>query len=442
MMKRPATAAFLFLLAACGGGGGGTSAGSVPPPAAGGGQPAPPATFADTTGRVGLFQEFDRAMTPQQIQADAPRYDAVWGASQAQLWVSVHPGILVSRYFIPQEDRSSLSGHDLNWWQANHPDWILYACQANGTPTHDLAYWPGVDKPDVPLDFHNPAVIDYQVRQLNGASAIANGQNALAIDQIVFFDAMVGGNPNFGQTVNPGEYACGIWQNGQFVRRYSGVNDPAWTTDMVAFVQGARHIVNTDPVLAPHHLKIIINHPLSSVTNATEQALFANVDGVLDEAGYTDNGRYVLPADANRFKYTTDYLIYAQNHGLAVYVIDSLHDTAVTPQQREYAIATYFMANEGRAYLYVSPSTGGAEHNYPEYDAKLGAPCGEYSGGPAIYYRKFDAGLVVVNSGAASQAATLPSNHSYTDLDGRNVSNPLNVASNDAYVLLTSNGCS
>jgi putative glycosyl hydrolase-like family 15 (GHL15) protein len=441
-MKAPLMLA--LALAACGGGGGSGAPPSGQPPVTG---PAPgaPATFADTTGRVGIFQEFDRGMTPDQIAADAPVYDAVWGASQPQTWLSKHPRMLVSRYFIPQEDRSVLSGHDLKWWQANHPDWILYACDASGKPTHDFAYWSGVDRADVPLDFHNPDVIDYQVRQLNGASAIANGHNALAIDQIIFVDAMVGGNPNFGQTVKPGEYACGIWKNGQFVRRYSGVRDPAWTADMVAFVKAAHQIVTTDATLAPYHLKIVINHPLGSVSDSSEQALFANVDGVLDENGYSHGGTYTSAAYANLFRSTTDYLRYAQGRGLAVYVIDQFGASDISAQQREYAVAAYFMANEGRAYMYMSPATGGAEHNYPEYSAKLGTPCETYHGGPYIYYRRFSNGLVVLNSGslpAASESATLPSGHSYTDIDGRSVSNPLHVASNDGYILLTSNGCS
>ncbi len=441
-MKRAFAFIVTLAFAACGGGAGSSGGAAIQPPIS---QPGPPATFADTSGRVGLFQEFDRLMTPAQIASDAPRYDGVWGASQAQAWLAGHPGMLVSRYFIPQEDRSILSGHDLAWWQANHPDWILYACDSNGTPTHDLAFWPGVDRPDVPLDFHNPAVIDYQVRQINGASAIANGHNALAIDQIVFVDAMTGGNPNFGQTVKLGEYACGVWQNGQFVRRYAGVHDPAWTSDMIAFVKTARQIVRTDPALAPYHLKIIINHPLGSISSGTEQALFENIDGTLDENGFTHAGRYTSASDASFFRTTANYLIYAQNRGLAVYIIDSFSAASITPQQREYAVAAYFMANQGRAYMYMSPSSGGSEHNYPEYDAKLGSACGAYYGGPHIYYRRFSNGLAVLNSGslpAASEDAALPSGHSYSDIDGRRVTNPLAVASNDGYVLLTTNGCS
>ncbi len=126
-MDRKAAVVLMFALAACGGGGGGAAGVSVPPanpapssaPSAGSSPgpttapssaptvaPAGSTMIPDTTGRVGLFQEFDKSMTPAQIQSEAPRYDAVWGASQPQFWESAHPGIVLSRYFIPQEDRS------------------------------------------------------------------------------------------------------------------------------------------------------------------------------------------------------------------------------------------------------------------------------------------------------------------------------------------------
>jgi hypothetical protein len=400
--------------------------------------------LADTTGRVGLFQEFDKFMTSAQIQNDAPHYDAVWGATFPNLWLGANPNIITSRYFIPQEDRSVLSGHDLNWWQSNHPDWILYACDSAGQPTHDYAYWSGVDKPDVPLDFHNPAVIDYQVRQLNGANAVASGDRALAIDQIIFEDAMIGGNPNFGQSVKRGEYACGVWQGAKFVKRYTGLHDPAWTVDMVAFVKTARQILATDPALEPHHLKIVVNHPIGSMRDANEEALLSVIDGFVDERGYADYGRYNSASDASLFAGTTPYLIALQKRGIAAFVINYFKDAAVTPPQREYALAAYFMANEGGADIFITPSTGGTEENFPEYSVRLGTPCEAYHGGPHVYMRRYGGGLVVLNSGslpAAFESATLP-NHTYTDIDGRAVTSPLRVASNDGYVLTTSNGCS
>lgn len=449
-MRVAGCALLVLILTACGGGGSGagssvnapalpTSAPGGPPPASG------PTIIADTTGRVGLFQEFDRFETAAQIQSDAPHYDAVWGASNAQLWSAAHRGMIVSRYFIAQEDHSQLSEHDLTWFRSNHPDWILYACRADGTPTHDLAYWSGVSRPDVPLDFHNPAVIDYQVRQINGGYAAANGYNAIAIDQVIFEDAMVGGNPNFGQSVTPGEYACGIWDGTTFVRRYTGFSDPAWTADMIAFVKGARSLLSTDPTLAPHHMKILVNHPLGTLNDPNEQALLSTIDGLVDERGYGDYGRYNTPADANIFHSTTTYLSAVQKRGIAVFIINYFADAAVTPAQREYTVAAYFMANEGGADLFITPDVGGSQEDFPEYSASLGTPCGEYSGGPYIYMRKYTGGLVVLNAGslpAASENATLPANQTYHDIDGRPVTNPLSIKSNDGYVLTTSDGCS
>ena len=55
----------------------------------------------------------------------------------------------------------------------------------------------GINVPDVPLDIHNPSAVAYQVGTM--AQAAKNGgYNALAIDQVVFWNVYVGGNRNFG----------------------------------------------------------------------------------------------------------------------------------------------------------------------------------------------------------------------------------------------------
>ena len=117
-------------------------------------------------------------------------------------------------------------------------------------------------------------------------------------------------------------------------------------------------------------------------------------------------------------------------------------DAAVTIPQREYALAAYFMANEGALDTYITPSAGRIDSTFPEYSARLGTPCEEYHGGPSIYYRRYSGGMVVLNAQPSAPAnAALPSNHHYADIDGRPVSNPLSVASSDGYVLTTTNGC-
>lgn len=441
-----------FLAVGCGGGTGGGSA----PLAPGGNAPAPLPSVAlqSTAGRIGLLQVDDRQMTAAQIQQSAPRYDAVWAAFTPAAWLAGNRRMVVADYFIPQEDRSLISGHDLAWWQANHPDWILYACKADGMPTRALAWMPGVHKPDVPLDIHNPAVAQYLVRELLGPHAIANGYNALATDQVLFDNPMQGGNPTLGQQVSAGYYGCGVYANGSFVRRYTGAADSQYATDIVNFVKAERQILTTDPVLAPHHLRILANHLPRRIDDPNEQALLAIVDAELDETGFADYGNYTAAANSGLFRSTVDYMRYVQSRGIAFLLIDKFvpDGDAVTPLHREYAVATYLMGNEGAAYMYVAPSKYGSEQYYPEYGTMLGNACGPYFGGPAydaasphVYYRRFTGGIAVVNSGSlprASELAHLPSGKAYVDIEQRSVTNPLAVASNDAYVLVTSqNGC-
>lgn len=418
----------------------------------------------NTAGRIGLAQIFDyfpstgTAMTSTQIQSDASRYDMVWGSFNPNPWRYGSSSVSVSRYYIPEEDNTILSQHNLTWWKANHPDWILYACDASGNPTQQYAYTPGVGFADVVLDIHNPAVVNYQIRQSLAPYAIAHNYTSLAIDQVIFKNVLVGGNPKLGQSIISGYYGCGIYQNGSFVRRYTGPNDPQFTTDILNWVKTARSILTSDPTIGPKHLALFVNHPQGSTSNANEQALYANVDGIIDESAFSDYGAYQQQSKAGIFLAKVNYMKYLQAHNVTPIMIDKFAQdgATVTSNQLEYSIATYLMGNEQSADLEVVGNNGkgygyGAEQWHQEYATPIGAACGEMYGGasydsanPQIYYRRFAGGISVVNSGSlprASETATLPTNHTYTDIEGRPVSNPLTVNSNDAYVLTTTNGC-
>ncbi len=140
-----------------------------------------------------------------------------------------------------------------------------------------------------------------------------------------------------------------------------------------------------------------------------------------------------------------------QSRGKAMVDIDRWANdgSAPTNAHAEYGTATYALTNEGNLDLYqigaIGPGYGyGAESYFQAYQTALGPPCtAAQNGGGAIRYRRFANGLVVANVGATSaQTYTLPGNHSYSDVFGRPVSNPLSVNSEDAYVLVTSgNGC-
>lgn len=396
-------------------------------------------------------------MTDAEIAADAHRYPAVWGSFNPLPWHSAKPSEKTSQYYVPQEDSHAISGHDIAWWQANHPDWILYACDANNNPTTQYAYAPGVGFPDVPLDMHNPAVVDYQIRQSLAPYLIANTYRAVALDLVVFRNIMVGGNPNLGQTVMPGYYGCGVYQNGTFVRRYSGANDPAYVTDLLNWIATAHTIFKTDKTIAPYRFEIFVNHPPGYASDPNEATLMQNIDLDLLESGFSDYGSYKQAAYAHLFSEMVSWMKFVQSHNAAVGIIDKFNNEnkALSPAEVEYSIATYLMGNEQGAYLYTAPNNlpgvgYGAEQWHHEYSTNLGTPCAEMYGGPAydpanphVYYRRFANGIAVVNSGSlpvTSENATLPANLTYTDIEKRAISNPLPVASNDAYVLTTAAG--
>lgn len=423
----------------------------VPTPS---GSYAPPVTTAfmpSSWGKISAMQVFDdtnNGYVPQAAAAaDGWRYSMVWGARNniGTSWLSSNPVLQTAYYNALETDESYSSwgsvGHTLSWWNANHPDWVLYACTSANVPTSNPAYVPGLNS-NIPLDIHNPAVVDYQVR-LMANYAHQLGYHALAIDEATFWQA--------DQGAGSGSFGCGIHQNGSFVRRYNGATDSNWAADVVAWVKQAHAILTTDPTIASYRLKLVVNHPADQLTSA-EREFLANVDADLDETGYINYGRPVNGSPSN-FLMRTNWAMYAQQHGVAVMMNANLGPLSTNSQLLDYSLATYLMGNLQGESLYTSPSKGyGTEQWHGEYQTNVGAPCGDFYGGskidasnPTIYYRRFANAVVVVNAGSGAGtsevARNLPSGHTYTDVFGRAIPSPLNIPSNDGYVLRTTNGC-
>jgi len=420
-------------------------------------RPTPTPVGKGTLGKVGLVQVFDYNMSAEQATAAAPRYRYVWGSgdgrngASARAWQAGNSALVNARYFVQGTDVYGLSKHDVAWWQANHPDWIVYDCNGSNQPTRTVAFQPGLPE-NVPLDISNPEVIRYQMR-LAGAAAVRLGNNAIAVDQTLFFDY------DGGQ--HQGWFGCGTYaSDGSFVRRWGAGRggfpnfDPQWKHDTAAWVATAKRVLRTDSMLASHNLKLMVNHPAGNINDPDEQTVLANVDANLDETGFTSYGSYTKKPGL--FKVALDYMEYAQAHGATILEIDKFSGGnsgggsggRLSAAQLSWTIGTYLMGNEGDAALFVTHGNGyGSEQYHSEYasvNARMGLPCGSYySPSGRLYYRKFHGGLVVVNSGGAGNIdATLPP-HSYSDLTGRPVTNPLVIPSTDAYVLFTSaNGCS
>ncbi len=379
----------------------------------------------------------------------------VWGAgtgdagANPRTWLAGNSHLAATQYIVQPTDHYAVSQHDITWWQANHPDWIVYDCDQNNNPTRTVAYQPGLPQ-DVPLDIHNPSVVNYQI-QTAAAFAIAHGANAIGADQTLFFD--------YDGRQQPSWFGCGVYsRDGSFIRRWGALKggfpnyDPQWNHDVAAWVAGAKAILTTNPVLAPYHLKLFVNHPAGSITNPDEQTIIANADGIVDETGFTDYGHYA--GQPSLFTSTLNYMEFVQAQGKQFLDIakfsgnleGAASNFGLSSAQLSYAIATYLMGNEGHASLFVTPGPYGVVVGFPQIstvNAKLGSSCGAYNtvANGNAYERKFTGGMVVVNPGVAT--VEVPLSHAYTNLMGGSAgSGTLSVGPAQAYVLFTtSNGC-
>lgn len=426
---------------------------STSPPA--GPPSAPPG--GTVSGVIKQFQVFDFNITAAQSTSNAPNMSVVWGAgtgdagANPRTWLAGNAQLAVAQYVVQPTDYYPVSGHGIAWWQANHPDWVVYDCDQNNNPTHTVAYQPGLPQ-DVPLDIHNPSVVNYQV-QTAAAFAIAHGANALGFDQTLFFDY------DGGQ--QPGWFGCGVYSpSGSFIRRWGATKggfpnyDPQWNHDVAAWMAGAKTILTTDAILAPHHLKLFVNHPAGSITDPDEQTVIANVDGDLDETGFTDYGHYA--AVPNLFNSTLSYMEFVQGQGKQFLDIAKFSGNltgassnfGLSAAQVSYAIATFLMGDEGRASLFISPGPYGKILNFSQIamvNSKIGTACGSYStvANGNVYERKFSGGMVIVNPGAAG-TVNVSLTHAYTNLmsDAGMGAGTVPVGPASSYILFTSsNGC-
>ncbi|GAC1402237.1 MAG: hypothetical protein NVSMB64_01710 [Candidatus Velthaea sp.] len=424
-------------------------ASSTPPPAGGG------FGASGAVGTIPQFQIFDYAMSAAQSTSAARAFSSVWGAGTGmagatpQTWHNGNQRLIATQYFVQGTDHNAISGHDIAWWKANHPDWVVYDCDENNRPTRTVAYQPGLDQ-DVPLDISNPDVVAYQVRSA-AEFGLARGVNAIGADQTLFFD--YDGNQRHGW------YGCGTYnRSGAFVHRWGTARggfpnyDPKWNADVAAWVRTAHHLLTTDPALARHGIKFYVNHPAGSLADPNERTLLANVDGVLDETGFIGYGSY--PRNPALFRTALEYMTFAQREGTHVFEVakfsggqsgDSKRGS-LSAAQLSYAIASFLIGNEGRASLFITPGPYGMAYSYPQVaqvNATLGNACAAYTTleGGRLYVRRFNRGLVVLNPGGFG-TASMALNHVYRELTGNDVHGEISVGAAEAYVLFTrEDGC-
>ena len=371
--------------------------------------------FIDTWNNIHSFLTFDYNI--DNPAAVAKRYDFIWGASinHVAAFHAANPNIFLTYYIAFHRDSGTFTNndanHDLNYWKAVHPDWVLYKCD-RVTPAYEFG------DPNVPFNFTNPAVISWQV-QTYAQPASTSGYDGIAADNVNLQNL-------FG--------ACGYYVQGKWVQRYTGqMADPQWVADVITWLtlmQQALHNLK-------HPLALIPNLALGGLSpdDPTVQQVLSHIDGVLDEGGFTNFGDgYLSGAD---WLQAIQFIEAVQQQHKPYYIINQF--PSVGRAEIQWALASYLMAKEHTSALYISTIQGyGGQPSYSEYNAQIGSPSGSMYQAQGIYWRQYSHGFSLVNPSATyTYTVTLDPRYHYKDLYGQSVGRTVTLAPESAMVLLT-----
>ena len=336
--------------------------------------------WPNSTAGVHSWLVFDYHVSPANATARAPGIDFVWGSSPAHApaWRKGSPDIIVSRYINGNRDSTRNDGN-LSWWRLNHPEWVMWTCK-NSSGQRSVAWSDG--DVDMPLDWANPALIEYQHAQYTCgcyvcpcAAGDPGGYNAIAVDGYHF--------ANFG-------HACGHYDrdwtdpNAQFIMQYKTDGpaggrwgDPRYTQAAQTWLQ--RFYAGLQAMTAADRPLLILNFDLAfckegGCTSDDPMVLFTgnHSDGVIDEGAYTWNqaGGELRPENqpAWLWEETLRWATNQQVHRKGYYpIVESLNcsspmqsavaedDSTLSERYWHWYLASYLLAKGSSSALYISP---------------------------------------------------------------------------------------
>ncbi len=382
-----------------------------------------PMQIPDTWGRtLGFLDWAENDMTGPEISANAANYSFLWSGIDIHNhhFRSANPQINVGRYmpaFLDgenarpephslrrEDDTAERRARTLRWWNTEadgtgHPDWVIYQCD-RVTP----AYQVEDDRtlPNMPLDFTNPQVMDWLLRDSGVTEDV--GFTALSADLL------------FVVNIN---HACGIYRNGRWVQLFSGEEaDPLFASAVNAWARQLRARLRA--LTLPRGL--VANFPLIDVYSDEQiRTIAEKLDGLVDEQGFTGFAQGRIFASGDQWLRKVENTIEIQNRGTAVYSVNYVSTFPPLPEESEWILGSFLMGRQHAAYLLITLRRGVRWPHLPQYDEDMGHPCAPMRSAENVYLRDFSHGLAVVNpSPVSSYAVTLPPG-SFRDLYGARI---------------------
>jgi hypothetical protein len=344
-------------------------------------------TSPDTLENIHVAQIFNGAV--DDPQEEVGKVDFVWGSKFPD-----QPAQVYNSFYYPFDRDLNLIidgvRHDIQWFLANHPDWLVYTCDKK-TPAYEYG------DPNVPLDITNLAVRVYMLETYI-FPAIQDGYRWIAFDNIDF------GN-------NGGR--CGVWKNGEWVRLTNYIQDVLNWAAWMSF-----HLHTLDISLA-------MNFPFDFNYPDESYQIYQYLDIALDERGFTNWGRSepdYLPEDL--WLANMQALQSLDELGKGFISINQFRKDfdEISQTEKQWALANYLLVKGKYSYIAI---TGYQEYGHlfttPEYYAPIGYALNSMYLAQGVYMRDFSNGKAIVNpSSDQSFAISLPTGV-YQDLYNNNL---------------------
>ncbi len=373
--------------------------------------------FPSTWTNIHSFLTFDYKI--ENPSAIAPKYDFVWGANYKNLpaYRAANPHIVLSYYFPMHRNHGDFidtalgKQQGLDYWRAQHPDWVLYKCDRT-TPAYE--YY----DPNMPFILTDPTVLHWMVQSF-AAPAAQYGYDAIALDN-VNMDNMFG--------------ACGSYdKNGQWVQRYTGkTNDLQWQADVanwMAEMQDALRHLSKPLLLIPN-----LDPGSVALDSAPMQKVLANSDGVLDESSFSHYGENNLSSD--QWLKLVHYVDAAQGQNKPFFLVNEFQKD-ITNKDKEWVLASYLMCKQQVSMVYFALYQAyGRDMQIPELNTEIGSPLTQMYQKQGAYWRDYTNSEVLVNPTDTPAVIKTDATMAYIDIFGQPVNQTFTLSPHTAKILL------
>jgi len=318
--------------------------------------------------RVGRAQIFDYHVKDKSVLVG--RRDFMWASSGAAA-----PGVYSTSYM--PEDMDLDTSHDVAWYVANHPDWLVYGCDRSPTREYDGRH--------VSVDITNPAVREALFAQGVIGVLAKRPYQSIGVDNL--------DNANSFRE-------CGVLHDGRLQRLYSGQRaDPSFAdreAEWMAWLAARVHA---------RGLALTGNLSYNGQDHGSYLKILRNLDVVLDEEGFE---RKCRPLQLDAAWLDRDRFFEGVAKAKPLIVIEQVCPTLaeITPATIVWSLANYLLIKQDRTYLALTPEVDpyGAVYDFPELYLKLGLPLGPMEETHGAYLRRFQRALALVNPSSVSSA--------------------------------------